>query len=413
LPPAGAIATRLRSSNADGGYFVDSRIGPWVQGCNFNALSDDGANPCINPFIVTNIPVQPTNTFALYGNAEATTTPTPLSPFQVQVGDEILFFNATNGDVFDRAVVTAVNLPAVTFDHVIANVVPGIYDSNTLLLDLTLDTSAVYLDNQISNGRQHGIYCRADNTLIVHNTIHGMALSAVAAFPAMASTFLNFFEPTNVVIMDNVLSDCSYSESAISNDIPTQEPTFALVEFHNASVSSDYVTNGFNISGLRILYNAFLDWRRAPLVLHNVTDVRVTGNYFGPPLTNDDLVPLTNDVIADLWAADYPNLLFTNNVNATTIPDRKAVNEDGVNVTITKAFQAATAPMLSAANAGTNVMISWVSPSPGFVVQEIGRLDRTNWTTVSDAPALAGLSNTVMVSRPTGATNQFYRAIQR
>ncbi len=354
-PPANATAPRLRSSNGDGGYCVDARIGPWMQGCNFNGISDDGANPCINPFIITNIPVQPTNTFALYGNNEATTTPMPVLPYEVQVGDMILFFNATNGDVFDRATVTAVSLPSVTFDHAISNVVPGTYDTNTLLVNMTLDTSAVYLDNQFSNGRQHGIYCRANNTLIAHNNINGMMLSAIAAFPAMTSTFMNLFAPTNVVIMDNVLSDCSYSQSAISNDIPDQEPAFALVEFHNASINSNYVTNGFEISGLRILYNAFLNWRRAPLSLHNVTDVNVIGNYFGPPITNDDLVPLMNDVIADLWASDYPNLLFTNNVNATTIKDKNAVNEDGTNVTVTKAFQAAAAPTLTTALAGSNV----------------------------------------------------------
>ncbi len=101
-----------------------------------------------------------------------------------------------------------------------------------------------------------------------------------------------------------------------------------MVELHNADTNSDYVTNGLEISGIRILYNAFLNWRRAPLSLHNATDVNVIGNYFGPPLTNDK-VPLTNDVIADLWASDYPNLRFTNNVNATTLPDNETINEDG------------------------------------------------------------------------------------
>ena len=43
---------------------------------------------------------------------------------------------------------------------------------------------------------------------------------------------------------------------------------------------------------MRILVrNAFLNWRRAPLImLHNATDVNVIGNYFGPPVTNDGLV---------------------------------------------------------------------------------------------------------------------------
>ena len=33
------------------GIFIDSRIGPWIQGCSFTVLSDDVANACLTPFI--------------------------------------------------------------------------------------------------------------------------------------------------------------------------------------------------------------------------------------------------------------------------------------------------------------------------------------------------------------------------
>ena len=99
--------------------------------------------------------------------------------------------------------------------------------------------------------------------------------------------------PTNVVIMDNVLSDEGFSYEAVQNTIPIEQPAYAMVALHNADDASDDVTNGLEISGIRILYNAFLDWRRAPLTLHNATDVNVIGNYFGPPVTNDNLVPLS------------------------------------------------------------------------------------------------------------------------
>ncbi len=91
--------------------------------------------PASPPFIVTNVPVQPTNTFAVYQNAEPAPVPAGLMPYQAEVGDTVLFFNATNGVVFDRATVTAVNLPNITFDHAISNVVAGTYDTNTLLLN--------------------------------------------------------------------------------------------------------------------------------------------------------------------------------------------------------------------------------------------------------------------------------------
>jgi hypothetical protein len=412
-PPTNATAPRLRTSNADGGYFGETRIGPWVEGCNFTGLSDDCANPYLAPFIVTNLPVQPTNTLELAANPNGT-APVALLPYQAEVGDDVLFMNASNGVIFDRAKITSVNLPNVTFDHAISNIVTGTYDTNTLLLDETLDSSAVYLNNQFSNGRQHGIYCRANNTLIAHNTISGMELSAIAGFPAFANNFLNLFAPTNVVILDNILSDCGYSEPGISNAIPTAEPAFALVEFHEASVNSDYVTNDTEISGLRILYNAFLNWRRAPLSLHNVTDVNVIGNYFGPPVTNDNVVPLTNDVIADLWVSDYQNLRFTNNVNATTIASANAINEDGANAVVESAFQLSAAPKLTASPGGGDLQLSWISPAPGFVLQAANRLSVTpNWTDTSNLPAIAGESNVVVVPLLKDSTNEFFRLRQR
>ena len=407
-------AEQFRAADETGQFVAERARSDTLAARRRTALSDDLANAYLSPFIVTNLPVQPTNTLTVYANPNGT-MPVALLSYQAQVGDSVVFLNATNGKVFDRAKITAVNLPNVTFDHAVSNIVPGTYDTNTLLVDETLDSSAVYLNNQFSNGRQHGIYCRANNTLIAHNTISGMELSAIAGFPAMTSNFLNLFAPTNVVILDNVLSDCSYSEQAISNAIPTAEPAFALMEFHQASTLSDYVTNDFEISGIRILYNAFLNWRRAPLSLHNVTDVNVVGNYFGPPITNDDLVPMTNDVNADLWASDYPNLLFTNNVNGTTLPDSKSISKDGATTSIVNAFQTPAPPLLATSLSGTNLLVSWVSPSPGFVLQQVNQLTggANNWVDTTNTPWLAGASNIVTLPLVSGTPSQFYRTRQR
>ena len=414
-PPSGATAPRRRTTNADGGLFVETRIGPWVQGCSFFGLSDDAANACVPPYIITNAPAYPTNTFAVFENTVSGGTPANLFAFQAQVGDVFLFFNATNGSVFDRVTVTAVNLPNIAFDHPITNVVPGTYINNTMLINESLNTSAAYLDNQFLNSAFHGIYCHANNMLIAHNSVGGMGKNAICAFPAITANFLNFFVPTNVVILDNVLSDEGFSNEAVQNVIPTGQPAYAMIALHKADVASDYVTNGFEISGIRILNNAFLNWRRAPLTLHNATDVNIIGNYFGPPVTADRLAPLTNDVIADFWASDYPNLRFTNNANATTLADTQTISQDGTNTVIANAFQPLTAPRLTASLAGSNVVVSWVSPVPGFVLQQLDSLAGgiSQWVDAMNAPVLAGGSNLVAVPLSPGVTTQFYRARQR
>ena len=183
--------------------------------------------------------------------------------------------------------------------------------------------------------------------------------------------------------------------------------------FAKTADGTDYTYPGFDISGIRILYNAFLDWRRAPLSLHNATDVNVIGNYFGPPLTN--YVPLGQDVIADLWVSDYPNLRFANNVNATTLPDSQAINEDGASATVPNAFQAPAAPQLEANLSGAGFAVNWVSPSPGFVLQQTTNLvgAGNNWSDVTNALCFQGASNITVIPLTPGGGNMFYRLRQR
>jgi hypothetical protein len=418
-PPPGATVPRMRSSNADGGYFGFSRVGPWVEGCVFSGLGDDVANAYINPFVITNAPAYATNTFSLglYNTGGSGGPPSPLSSAYLQTGDQLVFFNAITGVIFDQATITNVNLPYVSVDHPVAGIVAGTYETNTLVFNISLNASAVYLNNQFSNSRIHGIYCRADNMLIAHNSVSGMGLSAISAFPALDLASPNSFVPTNVVIMDNVLSDCSYSFEAISNLYarPDIEPACSLVELHQTAYGTDYVTNMFGISGIRILNNAFLNWRNVPLTLHNVSDYHVIGNYFGPPITNDDLVPLGYDWVADLWVCDYASMNFSGNVNATTIPGEYTIAEDNYFTAVSNAFQSLTSPWLSINAQPPNDVISWLSPAPGFVLQQANAVSAggSAWTTVTNAPYIMGISNSVTLPQRSGAAHVFYRAVQR
>jgi len=66
-----------------------------------------------------------------------------------------------------------------------------------------------------------------------------------------------------------------------------------------------------------------------------------------------------------------------------------------------------TLPTLSVRRSGTEVMISWPSPSTGFTLQQSTNLTTTNWTVVGTAPADDGTTKTVIVNPPTGT--RFYR----
>ena len=71
------------------------------------------------------------------------------------------------------------------------------------------------------------------------------------------------------------------------------------------------------------------------------------------------------------------------------------------------AIQTEGAPLLTVTKSGGSVVVSWPSPSTGFVLQENMALGTTNWLNVATLPSDNGTSKSVTVSPPIG--NKFYR----
>ena len=74
---------------------------------------------------------------------------------------------------------------------------------------------------------------------------------------------------------------------------------------------------------------------------------------------------------------------------------------------IVAAAQTAGAPLLTIIRSGSSVIVSWPSPSSGFVLQENTSLGNTNWTNVAQSPTDNGTTKSVTVTPPIG--NRFYR----
>ncbi|HEY4414416.1 MAG TPA: hypothetical protein VGO57_01895 [Verrucomicrobiae bacterium] len=403
---------RVKTTNADGGLFGNPRIGPWVEGCNFIGLSDDVANANTLPLFFADPVTGPTNRFFLK-TYDPGGTITDLVDGEVEVGDDVFLYNGTDGAVFDHATITAVNPPYCTFDHDLTNIFSGTDTTNTCIFDNSLNTSAVYLNNQFSNSRIHGIYCRANNILIAHNFITGMGSSAIAAHPALSLAGPNSFAPTNCIIMDNVLADGGCSYEAINNVDPTDEPVWALLQLHKAIATTDYVPAGAEISGIRILNNAFLQWRRGAITLHNVSDANIIGNYFSLPMTNNGLTSLDYHVVADLWACDYSTLRFENNVKSTLMPDGRAISAEDYYTNIPGAFQPLDQPQLKLMKASDRTIINWDSHTPAFVLQQAEDLTAPNWFDVTTDPDVYGNSNAVDLPFARDVPARFYRTRQR
>jgi hypothetical protein len=62
---------------------------------------------------------------------------------------------------------------------------------------------------------------------------------------------------------------------------------------------------------------------------------------------------------------------------------------------------------LDIAPSGTNLVLSWMSPPGGFVLQQNSDLTTTNWTAVTNTPTITNGQNQIILSPTNG--NQFYR----
>jgi len=66
-----------------------------------------------------------------------------------------------------------------------------------------------------------------------------------------------------------------------------------------------------------------------------------------------------------------------------------------------------TLPILSIDKLGSDIVLSWPSPSTGYVLKENSDLSLGNWTTVIGTIADSGTTKSVTIPSPTG--KNFYR----
>ena len=71
------------------------------------------------------------------------------------------------------------------------------------------------------------------------------------------------------------------------------------------------------------------------------------------------------------------------------------------------AIQTQGAPLLTITRADPSVIVSWPSPSTGFVLQETASLANAIWTNVAQTPVDNGTNKSITITPPMG--NKYYR----
>jgi hypothetical protein len=130
-------------------------------------------------------------------------------------------------------------------------------------------------------------------------------------------------------------------------------------------------------------------------------------------------IDYTQDVLLTAYypnsASALPYQKFTTTITATNanpilsfhaVDANSAILLDNVSIT----YVAPPPPQLNFGLASTDkVVMSWTSPTNAFLLQTNTSLLTTNWVTLTNQPAVLGVTNQITLPRP--ATNVFYRLL--
>jgi hypothetical protein len=133
-------------------------------------------------------------------------------------------------------------------------------------------------------------------------------------------------------------------------------------------------------------------------------------------LTADTNVFFANVPGILLPGENYNDVVFAVAVNTSALPTNftgTVTIQGGADIFSTnnlasQTFQVSVPPAaVSLTLSGTNLIISWLSPPAGFILQQISSLGTTNWTTATNMPVFTNGQNQVAI--PPAASSQFYR----
>lgn len=247
----------------------NDRVGPWVEGCRWEAMSDDGPNFTGNTYYIEQMVSE--DTFVLR-------TGVSWQNAVWEPGDELVFWNPLTGlPLGTTSVVTAEDCgpgasPRVRVRDVIPDLVPGpdIQRCTQVYNLSTQNRQMVLRGNTLIGGRRFGFFIKAMDALVERNRFIGQGSSAL--FFESEPSGWEGLQSRNVVVQDNYIEDCGDNEYSVLN--------------HRASIQVNLwrcnpimaETEWIGHRGFLIRRNAIVDREGIGIGVDNAEDVVVEGN---------------------------------------------------------------------------------------------------------------------------------------
>jgi hypothetical protein len=300
---------RWNSASADGVHCQNFRTGPWVQGCTFQGILDDGVN-------IYSVPM------SVYQQLTATTIRMyNLYTGDLQTNDELCFFDSVSGLPVDYGLVSSVVLTNVsgvyykdvTLEGALTGTLScGTSKTNTTVYNLSRAGGGFVIRNNLfADSRRYGIFLKAGSGLVVGNGFNCLSGPAIAAHNAPEwPEGLNCF---GVSIISNNIIGCSFSSYLLWQNQGSIE-----LYLRGYTGSSIFESSWRGHKGILIRGNTIKNWNRRAisgrcaqdlLIEGNVITNTVTGFYsggtnYGIFLNNTDNAMILDNLISDTRAMD-------------------------------------------------------------------------------------------------------------
>jgi hypothetical protein len=268
---------RLITSGADGVHCQAARIGPWVENCDFEGLSDD----CLN---IYGLP-----TYILSQDSSTQLTVRAQSP--IQSGDRLVFFNPNEGRIIADTTAASVSGNVLTLTDPITetlNIAPSgtVYDaSGWRIYDHIYNEDAVgnyfvYRNNVMHDGRRYGMFIKAGSGLIESNRFEGLSSQGMCI--ANTPTWPEGLWAQNLIIRGNTVSECGYGDNSPCVLIASKK-------LNSAGTGEAYSTSPMQ-KNIYLLNNEFSAFSGRALIVSGVDGLTAAGNEFSSGSVSGPLV---------------------------------------------------------------------------------------------------------------------------
>lgn len=271
-----------KGGNADAVHCQSNRIGPWIEDCLFEGISDDSLVIYARPFSVVE---QLAPTRLKISRLSDKNNAMPLYKGEVVVGDVLDFLNPETGVVLASATVTSYDKAAqvIELDHAVSGLSPGIDKRKTQIWNRAMGSGFVMKNNVLKNSRRYGVYLKASNGLIEGNHFEGLSSCAITLHNEPHAPNGPFCH--NVTIRNNVITECGFEGGFLQYpDIGALRVTARRLDYRDAETGTAH-------GNLLIENNRFSNLKQRPISLSNVDGVVVRGNTLNAlPLGDGDVL---------------------------------------------------------------------------------------------------------------------------